>query len=741
MAAHISRRSAIGGIGAGAAELLLCRRMAVAGVQDPPGRQLTGEPGQLDLSLTALAANILRIAIAPVSAWQPEEELGVVVHPDAVALMRAPHPAVSDLPWGKYRIAVEENPLRVRVTEPQRNFLQQIQFDTDSTAVRFGIGDAPLFGLGEGLPSYDLRGAKYGMRNGEGTPHLDIDGARLPIPWLMSAAGWGLFVGQPSGFFDLTGATGIFEPVEASSSRNVYLILGDTPAEILRGYAALTGFPHLPPLWSLGYQQSHRTLASRDEVMSEARTFREKKLPCDTLIYLGTGFCPSGWNTGQGSFTYNADVFPDPKAMLDELHEEQFKVVLHVVPPGDFHGTIHDTGAEAKTPGDAATYWQEHLPVEKTGVDGWWPDEGDRLSVYARFERNRFYWDGPLTVHPERRPFALNRNGYAGLQRFGWLWSGDIDSNWASLAAQVRNGINVGLCGIPYWGTDTGGFSPTRELTPELYVRWFQFSAFCPLFRSHGRAWKLRLPWGWDTGNAEPLEGAERLGPNWPPRQQLHDPEVEEICREYLNLRYRLLPCLYSSVAQTHATGLPLMRPLWLTDPKDKLALQCDDEYFFGDSFLVGPVLAPAVRERAMYLPAGKWWDFWSGEAVEGGRQMSREVDLKTMPLYLKAGAVVPFGPVKQFTAQPTEEPITLRVYPGADGSFPLYEDDGESFGYRQGEFTRIHCIWRDGERRLTLNVDPQGKSANGREMRVEVAGGHAPVAVTLEGPVTEVKL
>lgn len=737
MALQVSRRSLLGGCAAGLAQLLLTRRVVAAGVLN----SLTGEPGQLDLCLTALGGNILKIAIAPVNAWQPEEELGILPHSEELSLMRKANAAAADLAWGKHRITVEENPLRVTVAEPGGNLRQRIQFDMDSTAVRFEIGDAPLFGLGEGLPNYDLRGSRYGMRNGEGTPHLAIDGARLPIPWLISAGGWGLFIGQPSGFFDLTEATGVFRPVEATSSRNVYLILGETPAEILRGYAQLTGFPHLPPLWSLGYQQSHRTLASKEEVMSEARTFRDKKLPCDTLIYLGTGFCPSGWNTGHGSFTYNSEVFPDPKAMLDELHQEHFKVVLHVVPPGDFHGTIHDTGAEAKTPGDAVSYWQQHLPVEETGVDGWWPDEGDRLSVYARLERNQFYWDGPLSVHPERRPFALNRNGYAGLQRYGWLWSGDIESTWVSLQAQVRNGINVGLCGIPWWGTDTGGFFPTRELTPELYVRWFQFSAFCPLFRSHGVAWKLRLPWGWDTGNPGPLEGAERLGPNWPPPDELHDAQVEKICRKYLSLRYRLLPYLYSSAAQIHETGLPLMRPLWFAYPDDQEARQRANEYLFGDSFLVAPVLAPSAQQRAVYLPVGQWWDFWSGDAVQGGGEISRAVDLQTMPLYVKAGAVVPFGPVKQYATEAVEEPLSLRVYPGADGSFALYEDDGESFRYRQGEFTRIHCVWTEGDHTLTLRVDPKGRPASGRKMRVEIEGGHSPIEVTLEVPVTEVRL
>jgi alpha-glucosidase/alpha-D-xyloside xylohydrolase len=733
----VSRRSLLGGCAAGLAELLFMRRLPAIGARSP----LSGAPGELDLSLTALSPCTLRISIAPVNAWPPEEELGVVAQPQASSLLRKANPAATDLPWGKYRLRVEESPLRVTVSRANGDICQQIQFDPDTAAVRFLIGNAPVFGLGEGLPRYDLRGARYPMENGQGTPTLRLDGSRVPIPWLISPAGWGLFVGLPSGSFDLSGSNGVFSPVEASATRNVYLILAATPEEIMRSYAELTGFPHLPPLWSLGYQQSHRTLAGKSEVMDEARTFREKKLPCDTLIYLGTGFCPSGWNTGHGSFTFNENVFPDPKTMIAQLHEEHFKVVLHVVPPGDFHGTIHDVGAAANTLGDAVSYWQQHEAVAEAGVDGWWPDEGDRLSVFARLQRNELYWDGPLSARPDRRPFALHRNGYAGLQRYGWLWSGDIDSSWDTLAAQVRNGINVGLSGIPWWGTDTGGFVPTRELTPELYVRWFQFSAFCPLFRSHGRAWKLRLPWGWDLGSAEPLEGAQSLGPDWPPQEDLHDAQVEGICREYLNLRYRLLPFLYSLAAQTHATGLPLIRPVWFVDATDREALSRDDEFLLGDSLLVAPVLQQGARQRALYLPAGKWWDYWSGEAMEGGRQVSRPIDLRTLPLYLKAGAIVPFGPLRQYASEPRDEPLILRVYPGADGRFTLYEDDGESFRYQRGEFARVACEWRDRERTLTLRLDPNGRPASGSRLQVCLAGSSATAAIALTGPVTVVRL
>ncbi|MFZ0661912.1 MAG: TIM-barrel domain-containing protein [Acidobacteriaceae bacterium] len=734
METKLTRRFVLGGLGAGLAQLLFHSQVSAAATF--AGQ--TGEPGKLDLKLTAVTPHVLQISIAPAVAPPPTRELGILDHPHEAALgARAAGSLVS---WGKYRIRVAEQPLRITVMDEAQTVRQEIQFEPDSTAVRFRLGSQPLFGLGEGLAGMDRRGTKDSMRNGEGSPHLRTAGARMPIPWLISPEGWGIFVGQPFGAFDLTGDLGTVRSSFATSTRNVYLILGDTPADVLRGYADLTGYPHLPPLWSLGYMQSHRTLASRDEVLGIAKTFREKKLPCDALIYLGTGFCPSGWNTGHGSFTFNADVLPDPREMFRKFHEEHLKVVLHVVPPYDFHGKITDTGAAARVLGDAAPYWAEHMPVEEIGVDGWWPDEGDLLPVEARLERNEMYWDGQVQAHPERRPFALHRNGYAGLQRYGWLWSGDVDSAWDTLAAQVINGINVGLCGLPYWGTDTGGFVPTRELTPELYVRWFQFSAFCPLFRSHGRAWKLRLPWGWNMGTPGPLEGAESLG-DWPPQQDLHDARVEPICRKYLELRYQMLPYIYSMVEQTHRTGLPLMRALWIGWPQDAKAVLTGDEYLWGDHLLVAPVLEAGATRRTTYLPAGAWWDFWSNQRVGGGGEVTREVDLATIPLYVRAGAIVPMGPVRQYAMEPSQEPVTLRVYPGANGQFSWYDDDGSSFRYRQGEFTRINCAWEDSSRKLTLTRTAGSTPLSGRKVWIETMDNEKRKLITVADHSTAVEL
>jgi len=459
------------------------------------------------------------------------------------------------------------------------------------------------------------------------------------------------------------------------------------------------------------------------------------------MIYLGTGFCPSGWNTGHGSFTFNDKVFPDPEVMLKQIHDDHMKVIVHVVPPGDLHGKIGDKDPKSGGPGYADKYWAKHAEVAKAGVDAWWPDEGDRLSVYARHDRNQLYWDGSLKIDPAQRPFALHRNGYAGLQRFGWLWSGDTFSTWEALHAQILAGINVGLSGIPYWGSDTGGFVPTVEYTPELFVRWFQFSAFCPSFRSHGRAWKLHLPWGWNLGTSGPKEVEGDWVASWPPEADMHRADVEGICRKYLNLRYQLLPYLYSMAAQTHSTGMPIIRALWLMYPKEKNALLVDNQYLWGDNILVAPVYEKGATQRNAYLPAGKWWNYWTNEAVEGGKEISVSAPLDTLPLFVKAGAVVPIGPVKQHTGEATSEPVTLQVYPGADGTFTWFDDDGSSFEYERGNFMRVVCEWNNSRRLLTLTRDPKGKLGVGRHVRVIIAGTSQTHDAVLEGATQAIQL
>jgi alpha-glucosidase len=736
----VSRRALLHGIGYGVAGSLFTRQFAAA--QIPGASQPVAAFSGLEVSLTAVSDSILRIIIAandePLDRLYGDGSLVSRSWPRPMLQMSANAFRTRRTAWGRRRIQVSTDPLRILVKEADGRVRQELIYDRE----RIGFQCIePIFGLGEGGHPFDRRGTTEGMDNGESIEGLDTFGARLPIPWLIGASGWGLFFHEPAGSFDLTKEMGIFQPHESARGLDILLLLGDTPAQLLRAWADLTGHPHLPPLWAFGYQQSHRTLASRDEVMREAKTFREKQLPCDALIYLGTGFCPSGWNTGHGSFIFNREVFPDPAEMIRQLHHQHFKMILHVVnPPENLHGRVADTGTAASEASDAARYWANHVPLDRIGVDGWWPDEGDPLPVAARLARNEMYWEGERQVRPDLRPFALHRNGYAGMQRYAWLWSGDVLSTWKTLAAQIMVGINIGLCGIPWWGTDTGGFVPTKEFTAELFVRWFQFSAFCPLFRGHGRTWKLRLPWGWNTGDYGPAEmSPEKAATILPKADDLHNPVVENICRKYLNIRYRLLPYLYSAAEETHATGIPLMRALWLQFPGDAWLRAISDAYMLGADLLVAPVLEPGSRERAIYLPRGDWWDFWTSERIAGGGMISRRVDLETIPVYVKAGAVLPTGPLKQYVSEISNEPVTLTVYPGADGASALYEDDGASFAYEKGDFLRTELRWTEASRTLTLK-HVGGKRNSKRLFRI-VFAGEATREVRFDGDLLNVQL
>ena len=668
----------------------------------------------IEVQIVSLSPHTFRLSILPVKNGQVSSIPfnGSLVRsswPAPIAKLRGDASAQT-IKLGSLALQVSAHPLTFTVVKAKGETVQTLMWDQQSGVVGFVAGDSPLLGLGEGGPQFDRRGSTDPMIGGQGGYKLATHGGRVPIPWVIGTSGWAMFFNQPFGTFDFTGPQNKFLPSSPDTALplDIFLTVASHPAIIMAEYARLTGHPEMPPLWSFGYQQSHRTLARRDEILAEAKTFREKKLPCDGLIYLGTGFCPSGWNTANGSFAWNSRVFPDPKEMIEELHKEHFRVALHAVILSDkLRGTVRAPCELSQfDEQEASCYWNAHRNDFAMGVDGWWPDEGDPLDISSRLVRNRMYWEGPQLDRPNERPFALHRNGYAGMQRYAsFLWSGDVYSTWETLKIQVPIGINTSLTGIPYWGTDIGGFVPTKEFTAELYLRWFQFGAFCTLFRSHGRTWKLRLPWGWNTGDPGPVEINNYNGAAIPDPSQLHNAQVEPICRKYLELRYRLLPYLYSAVRECSTTGMPVMRALWLHYPDDARAAACGDQYLFGKNLLVAPVVEKGATTRQVYLPQGSWYDFWTGEPIQGGREISRDVSLDIMPLYVPAGSILPLGPIKQYTTERVDHPLSVSIYPGTDGSFLLYEDDGTSFNYRKGEWMGIQMAWNDSQRCLALDL------------------------------------
>jgi alpha-glucosidase/alpha-D-xyloside xylohydrolase len=646
--------------------------------------EIAGRP--VELNITPAGRQSLRVSIVPI---------------ENSKLRNVKTPAVTRV--GGYVAAVSNNPLRIEIRDGGGRLIQTLVVDQDGS-VTFDLGSGPIFGLGEGGPQYDRRGHDFPMHSSQDAYNKPFFGGRMPVGWLTGNR-WALFLHDPQGGIDLSGSKGKFTPADSALPIDIFVTGLRQPVEALAEFARLTGFPSMPPLWALGYEQSHRTVVDRDALFAVARNFREKKLPCDVLIYLGTGWAPSGWNTGHRSFEFNPKVFPNPAQNIQELHDMHFKVILHEMgPPKGLFGRASDKVTNSDL-NEAANYWKLHAPLEKLGVDGWWPDEGENLSRESRLARIRMYWEGQLVDRPNNRPYTLDRAGYAGMQHYGgWLWSGDLNSTWQTLTNQVAVGINTGLTGVPYWGTDIGGFFSTKELTGELYVRWFQFGAFCPVFRSHGRPSALRYPWSWNTGEmGEPEASPDVPGSALPNVSELHNSSVEPICKKYLDLRYRMLPYIYSNAYETSETGVPLMRALWLYYADDPEAAGRGDEFLWGRDILVAPVTQQGAASRAVYLPKGDWYDFWTNEKLEGGREVSKAVDLGTTPLYVRAGAMLPMGPVKQYSSEKVDAPLTITIYPGADGHFALYDDDGVSFDFEKGQYNLLDLTWNDQDRLLTI--------------------------------------
>lgn len=748
----ISRRDALKRLGMASAGIILTRSV-IRG--QSTNVLVAGKP--VEIGVYMLSPSTVRLAVLPV-----EKERATTLPVDGAVVgkgekrplaRRRAHERFSPVRAGNLVVRFTSEPPTIHIETHTGQLVQRLTLDAQAAGMSFLLSKGPLLGLGQGGPQFDRKGTADRMRSGQRGYKLRTHGARVPIQWLVGTDGWGMFIHHPLGSFDFTGSEGKFIPSDDGLPLDVFVVSSSNPTEIMREYARITGHPEMPALWTFGYMQSHRTLAGPEEVLGVARTMREKKLPCDTLIYLGTEFCPSGWNTRNGEFTWHSGNFPDPKGMIEKLHKQHYRVLLHIVIEGRrLTGTVHEPcdpkdavpsgrTADDRWPEDRSVpcYWPYHKPLYDIGVDGWWVDQGDGLNAASRLNRHRMYWEGSQLWRPNERPFALHRNGYAGMQRYAaFLWSGDVQSRWETLRTHVPIAINTGLSGIPYWGTDIGGFVPTSEYTGELHVRWFQFGTFCPSFRAHGRHWHLRLPWGWDGGDGGPQE--TRIYK--PDPKELKNPQVESILKKYLELRYRLLPYIYTAVRECCDTGLPIMRALWLHYPDDAAAVARGDQYLWGRDLLVSPVVEKGASSRRLYLPQGTWFDFWTEDRVEGGREINRKVDLETMPLHVRAGAILPLGPVKQYADESVDAPLTLVVYPGADGASTLYEDDGQTFDYQKGEWMRIEMSWRDAERCLSLRLAPGSRMLPParRMIEVRIAGERATRTVVFDGQPVEVR-
>jgi alpha-D-xyloside xylohydrolase len=347
------------------------------------------------------------------------------------------------------------------------------------------------------------------------------------------------------------------------------------------------------------------------------------------------------------------------------------------------------------------------------GVDGWWLDApepeinhndwrtydtgmGPGYEVFNAYPlmHSTGIYQGQRATTDEKRVVILTRSAYAGQQRNSAItWSGDIQATWRVLRDQIPAGLNFSLSGIPYWNTDTGGFfgnrsagngDPTNPKYQELFARWFQFSAFCPMLRVHG------------SYGLKPGKEIYRF-----------DEKTQDIMRAYLNLRYRLLPYLYSVAWQITSNGDTFMRPLVMDFPNDPQVLNLGNQYLFGPSIMVTPVTTTEATTQSVYLPANNapWYNFWTGETSPGGQRVEAAAPIETLPLFVRAGSIVPMGPYLQYSNEKPADPIELRIYPGADGSFTLYEDEGDSYRYEKGVYATISFVWDDAAKTLTIGA------------------------------------
>jgi alpha-D-xyloside xylohydrolase len=556
---------------------------------------------------------------------------------------------------------------------------------------------------------------------GENVP-LSQANTNISIPFFVSSQGYGIFWNTASvSRFDDSFAQHLFLDADSAETANYYFLYGPSLDGIIAEYRRLTGQAPLFGKWAYGYWQSKNRYDSQQQLLGIAAKYRKLGIPIDNIVQ------DWFWWTKMGSFIFNQN-YPDPKAMLDTLHGEHFHVMISVWPrflPGTepFHHMQENHWFMAMDKPDATWlpgaglydpfspkargyYWSlidDHL--FKIGFDAWWLDTTEPESFHeqnvmvhsqtAMGSGAEYALDYPLMTTTavyqgqrgvsDKRVFILTRSASAGMQRnAAAAWSGDIFCTWNTLRRQIPAGLNYSLSGLPYWTTDIGGFvmaNPNDPAYRELFVRWFEYGAFCPIFRVHG----TREP------NANEL---------W-----AYGNQAQTILTRYDNLRYRLMPYIYSTAWRVTHDGYTLMRPLVMDYPGDKTARNIGNQFMFGPSILVNPVAHPGETSRRLYLPAGNWYNFWTGQERAGGRFITTPSPLETEPLFVRAGAVVPMGPFVQYADQEPDGPIELRIYPGANGRFTLYDDDGQTYAYEHGAYSTIPLRWNDATHTLTLGA------------------------------------
>ncbi len=537
---------------------------------------------------------------------------------------------------------------------------------------------------------------------------------------------------------------------EMQNEMDYYFVYGDNMDEVISGYRTLTGKSPIMPKWAMGYWQSRERYKTQDEILGALKEFRRRQIPIDNIVLDWNYWPEEAW----GSHEFDKTRFPDPKGMVDSIHALNAKMMISVWPKfyadtehykefdkngwmyrqavkdsirdwigRGYVGSFYDAYAEEAR----KLFWQqmqEHLYT--LGIDAWWMDASEPnvrdctdmeyrkelcgptalgpstqyFNAYALMNAEAIY-DGQRAADNDKRVFLLTRSGFAGLQRYSTAtWSGDIATRWEDMKAQISAGLNFAVSGIPYWTMDIGGFCVERRYEEgqreydktgrenadykewrELNARWYQFGAFSPLYRAHGQY---------------PFREAWNIAPEGHP--------CYNSIVYYTKLRYNLMPYIYSLAGMTYFNDYTIMRPLVMDFAADAKVNSISDQFMFGPAIMVAPVYEYAARSRELYFPAGGgWYDFYSGKYVDGGQRLAVDAPYERIPLYVREGAIIPYGPDMQYSDEKPADMITLYVYEGKDGEFTLYEDEGVNYNYEKGAYATIPLVYKEAENTLTI--------------------------------------
>lgn len=702
------------------AGVLLALAFAIPATQAATGRALAIKAAGAFVQVEPWTDRIIHVRASKSPDWKGNYNPAVIGKPQQVAWTSSETATHYVLATAALKVLVDKSSGAVTFQDAKGAEILAEAPRTAGSAVQAFTYGGPVMGLGQHLNGLlDYNGNRV---------HLQQANRDVAVPMLVSPTGFGVLwnnasitdvdVGIPSSPHPLVIRS------EGGSGVDYHFIYGPELDDVVGGYRELTGQAPMMARWTWGLWQSKERYQTQDELLSVAARYREMKVPLDAVVQDW-----QYWSNGQwGEHRMEAARFPDPKAMIGKLHGQNVHAIISVWARFDTgtsntaeldkagalypktYRNVYPAGEgrwyDAYSPTARRQYWDQiNRNLGKFDWDGWWLDASeaelggnwgemrdvrtaagsgkDVLNAYPLMHTTGVF-EGMRKDFPAKRPFILTRSAYSGQQRNAAItWSGDTHATWDVLRAHVPAALNFTLSGIPYWSADIGGFfggDPADPAYAELFTRWYQFGAFNPMFRVHG------------TG-----PGKEIWNFPQPTRQILMD---------YARLRYRLLPYIYSASWDVTSRNGTMMRALAMDFRADRQAVSTPDQYMFGKTLMVAPVLSANTEVRTVYLPAQtEWFDFWTGERFAGGKVVAAKAGIATIPLFARAGTILPLGPDIQYADERSEDAIELRIYPGKDGNYTLYDDAGDGDGYTRREYATTLLEWEQAAGRLTINA------------------------------------